>query len=313
MNRISAVFTAIAAMTCAVPAAQAGEKLVIAHRGASGYLPEHTLEAYALAHGLGAHYIEPDLVLTKDDAFICLHDIHLEATTNVEEVFPSRKRDDDRWYAIDFTLEEIKSLEAHERVKGRFPLGASSFEVPTFEEMIELIQGLNERTGKEVGIYPEIKAPGWHADEGHPAEKRLLEVLARYGYTERSSKVFVQCFEPSALKKIRNELKSPLQLIQLISDDDRHAPLRTERAMREIAVYADGIGPYKGDIEANPDLVKWAHAQKLAVHPYTFRADDLPEAYGTFEEELDRFLKEYDVEGVFTDFPDKVISFLAKH
>ena len=288
-----------------------GRPLVIAHRGASGYLPEHTLEAYALAHGLGAHYIEPDLVLTKDDAFICLHDIHLEATTNVEEVFPSRKRDDDRWYAIDFTLEEIRSLEAHERVKGRFPLGASRFEVPTFEEMIELIQGLNGRTGKEVGIYPEIKAPGWHADEGHPTEKRLLEVLARYGYTERSSKVFVQCFEPSALKKIRNELKSPLQLIQLISDDDRHAPLRTERAMREIAAYADGIGPYKGDIEAMPDLVKWAHAQNLAVHPYTFRADDLPEAYATFDKELEQFYFKYDVEGVFTDFPDRVLDFLA--
>ena len=293
------------------PLAAAQEKLVIAHRGASGYLPEHTLEAYAMAHALGAHYIEPDLVLTQDDVFICLHDIHLESTTNVETVFPDRHRDDGRWYAIDFTLEEIKQLRAHERLKGRFPQDASRFEIPTFDEMIELIQGLNQGTGRDTGIYPEIKAPQWHADEGHPMEKRLLDTLTRYGYTSVDSKVFVQCFEPDALKKIRFEFESPLQLIQLISDSAVHAALRTESAMTDIAVYANGIGPYKGDIEAMPKLVEWAHAEGLAVHPYTFRADNLPKNYAIFSDELNRFFLEYKVDGVFTDFPDKVLDYLS--
>ena len=299
----------VVGMAC--PFAVAQEKLVIAHRGASGYLPEHTLEAYAMAHALGAHYIEPDLVLTKDDVFICLHDIHLESTTNVEAVFPDRHRDDGRWYAIDFTLAEIKRLRAHERLKGRFPQDASRFEIPTFDEMIELIQGLNQGTDRDTGIYPEIKAPQWHADEGHPVEKRLLDVLTRYGYTSADSKVFVQCFEPDALKKIRFELGSPLQLIQLISDSAVHAALRTESAMTDIAVYANGIGPYKGDIEKNPKLVEWAHAKGLAVHPYTFRADSLPKKYATFSDELNRFFLEYKVDGVFTDFPDKVLDYLS--
>src|SRR5690606_29927835 len=121
----------------------AGDPVVIAHRGASGYLPEHTLAAYAMGYAMGADYIEPDLVLTKDKHFICLHDIHLEATTNVEEVFPDRRRDDGKWYAADFTLAEIKTLEAQERIKGRFPQGHSPLGVPTFEEMVELVQGLN--------------------------------------------------------------------------------------------------------------------------------------------------------------------------
>ena len=122
--------------------------LVIAHRGASGYLPEHTLEAYDIAYGLGADYIETDLVRTKDGAFICLHDIHLDRTTNLAVAYPDRKRKDGRWYAADLSLAEIRSLDAHERLAGRFPKGDSQFGVPTFEEMIEIVtHGV---------IYPEL-------------------------------------------------------------------------------------------------------------------------------------------------------------
>ena len=153
------------------------EKIVIAHRGASGYLPEHTLAAKAMAYALGAHYIEQDVVMTKDDVLIVLHDITLDRTTDVSEKFSNRSRDNGRYYAIDFTLEEIRSLSAtegfrlrgDERVQGyqnRFPMNSSSFSISTLEEEIQLIQGLNKSTGKDIGIYPEIKQPKFHRDEG---------------------------------------------------------------------------------------------------------------------------------------------------
>lgn len=288
------------------------DPIVIAHRGASGYLPEHTLEAYAMAYGQGADYIEPDLVLTKDDVFICLHDIHLEATTDVEEKFPDRKRDDGQWYAIDFTLEEIKTLAVHERIEGRFPMGASAFEVPTFAEMIELIQGLNAVTGKNVGIYPELKAPSFHAEEGHPVDVLILEILTKYGYTSSDSAVYVQCFEPDTLKTLRNVHQTPLKLVQLIGDDDRFAPLRTEAGIAMVAEYADGIGPYKGDLDATPEMAAWARSRDLELHPYTFRADDVAEGFGSFDDELKRYFNDLEVTGVFTDHPDAVLDHLSR-
>jgi len=130
-----------------------------------------------MAYALGADYVEQDLALTKDGRFICVHDIHLEATTNVEEVFPDRKRPDGRWYVADFTLEEVKRLRAHERLPHRFPMGQSKFEVPTFEEAIELVQGLNKTCGRDIGIYPELKEPSWHRQAGLPMEESFLKVV----------------------------------------------------------------------------------------------------------------------------------------
>jgi glycerophosphoryl diester phosphodiesterase len=150
-------FTLVTALQPATPVPPpAAGKIVIGHRGASGYLPEHTLEAYALAHGQGADYIEPDLVRTRDGAFLCLHDIYLEPTTDVATVFPGRARADGRFYAADFTLEEIRRLRVRERLERRFPRDASRFAAPTFEEMIELVAGLNRTTGRGGGVYPEV-------------------------------------------------------------------------------------------------------------------------------------------------------------
>ena len=293
--------------------AASADPIVIAHRGASGYLPEHTLEAYAVAHAMGADFVEPDLVLTKGGVFICLHDIHLEATTTVEEVYPDRHREDGHWYAIDFTVEEIKGLQAHERLPNRFPFGNSNFQVPTFAEMVELIQGLNATTDRDVGIYPELKGPAFHAKEGQPVERKLLETLARYGYKGPDAKVFVQCFEIEPLKKIRHELKSDLPLIMLIGGGPSAKRLLSEDGLDEVAEFANGIGPSKGLIEANPDIVKWAHKRNLKVHPYTFRADQFSKKkYGTFENELKQFFDTYKVDGLFTDFPDKVAAYLSK-
>ncbi len=289
----------------------ATEPIVIAHRGASGYLPEHTLEAYALAYGMGADYIEQDLVLTKDGRFVALHDIHLEGTTDVETAFPNRKREDGRWYAVDFTLAEIKTLSVHERLGNRFPAGKAQFEVPTFEEAIQLIQGLNKTLGRNVGIYPELKGVAFHRKAGFDVEAKVLEVLTRYGYTGADARVFVQCFEFDALERLR-ALKTELPLILLISNDKRQAGQRTEEGLASVANIADGVGPSKSIIEKNPALASWAHDAGLAVHPYTIRTDDVPKKYTDSDGELAAFYTQYGVDGVFTDFPDRARDFLGR-
>ena len=277
--------------------------IVIAHRGASGYLPEHTLPAYAVAHGMGADYIEPDLVMTSDGHFICLHDIHLEATTNVEDVFPDRTREDGRWYAADFTLAEIRSLEAAERLDGRFPKNVGRFRVPTFAEMIELVQGMNRSSGRNVGIYPELKAPAWHRAEGLQMEEALLEVLERYGYREPGAPVFVQSFEPESLKRLR-ALGSKLPQVLLMAEVEQYRPFLSPEGIAGIADFADGIGPAKTMIERQRELVAWAQEAGLLVHPYTFRADQTPSRYENLVEEIRSHLFGFGVNGVFTDHPD---------
>jgi len=286
-------------------------KIVIAHRGASGYLPEHTLPAYALAHGMGADYIEPDLVLTRDGHLICLHDIYLQATTNVEQVFPDRAREDGRWYAADFSLAEIRRLEARERLSNRFPRGRSRFAVPSFVEMIELVQGLNERTGRTVGIYPEIKAPSWHRDEGLPMERVLLQTLERYGYRESGAPIFLQSFEEESLRRLR-ELGSKLPQVLLMAEVERYRQFLSAEGMAGIAAFADGIGPAKTMLERQPELIGWARDAGLSIHPYTFRADQVPDRHDSHEAELERYLFELGVDGVFTDYPDRARAVLDR-
>jgi glycerophosphoryl diester phosphodiesterase len=195
------------------------DKIVIAHRGASGYLPEHSLPAKAMAYAQGADYLEQDLVMTKDNELVVLHDHYLDRVTDVADRLPDRARKDGRYYAIDFTLPEIKSLKFTEgfdidkngkkvqSYPGRFPMGKSDFRVHTFQEEIEFIQGLNHSTGKNVGIYPEIKAPWFHQQEGKDISTNVLEVLKQYGYTTKGDKVYLQCFDANELKRIKNELE----------------------------------------------------------------------------------------------------------
>lgn len=286
-------------------------RIVIAHRGASGYLPEHTLPAYALAHGMGADYIEPDLVLTRDGHLICLHDIYLQATTNVEQVFPDRAREDGRWYAADFTLEEIRQLQAEERLGNRFPRGSSRFAVPSFAEMIELVQGLNERTGRTVGIYPELKAPAWHRAEGLPMEEALLEIVERYGYRESGAPIFVQSFEEESLRRLR-ELGSELPQVFLMAEVEQYRRFLSADGIAGVTDFADGVGPAKTMLERQPELIGWAHDASLTVHPYTFRADQVPDRHDSHEAELERYLFEFGVDGVFTDYPDRARAVLDR-
>jgi glycerophosphoryl diester phosphodiesterase len=305
------------------------QKAIIAHRGASGYLPEHTLEAYALAYGQGADYIEPDLVLTQDGVPIALHDRTLEATTNVAERFPDRARADGRYYAIDLTWEEIKTLEVRERVNAktgevaspaRFPNthNVLSFRIPTLAELIELVQGLNHSTGRNVGIYPELKAPGWHAAEGHDFARILLDVLTEYGYRTKSDPVVIQCFEPETLLRLR-QLGCELRLVQLIGGRLDN-PMLTPEGLDEIAKYADGIGPAislvldaKGNLIDENALVTGAHARGLVVHPWTIRADSLPPYAASLDWFVRRLLFDAGADGVFTDHPDQVKRALSRH
>ncbi|MBL8851216.1 MAG: glycerophosphodiester phosphodiesterase [Planctomycetaceae bacterium] len=309
---------------------------VIAHRGASAYLPEHTLPAKALAFGMGADYLEQDVVLTKDSVPIVLHDIQLDEVTDVAARFPDRARDDGRFYALDFSLDEIRALQVHERSDpatgmarspSRFPVGKSRFAIPTLAEEIEFIQGLMHSTGRQVGIYPEIKSPRWHRDQGCDISPIVLKVLAEYGYTESGDRIFVQCFDQVETRRLREELGTRLPLIQLIaappkSGDDPHATLVTEAGVTRIAEYAQGIGPAYNRIVVSVDvngepvfsqLVEWAHRHDLAVHPYTFRADVLPAYSADFDGLMDLFLNCARVDGLFTDFPDRTREFVDRH
>jgi glycerophosphoryl diester phosphodiesterase len=322
--------------------AGAPRPVVIAHRGASGYLPEHTLPAVAFAHAAGADYIEQDVVLSKDGVPLVLHDIEIDTVTDVAVRFPGRHRANGHYYAIDFTLAEIKQLRASERFEpktgkpvfpGRFPLGQSAFTIPTLEEELQLVQGLNRSTGREAGIYPEIKAPAWHRRQGHDISAIVLEVLARYGYRTKADRFFLQCFDVVEIRRLRDELGFQGKLVQLIGRygggesaapgadaTQDNAPLLTSEGLAALAKHADGIGPSLthlvttgSDGTARPtDVVRRAHAAGLVVHPYTFRTDALPKFAPDATSLLELLCAKLEVDGLFADQPDVVVAFLKK-
>ena len=285
--------------------------LVIAHRGSSGYLPEHTLAAYAMAHGQGADFIEQDLVLTKDRQLICLHDLNLEATTDVASRYLRRRRPDGHWYAIDFTLEEVRSLRVHERLPARFPQRINTFQIPTFGEAIDLILGLNQSTGRQAGLYPELKGPSFHRESGAPIEEVFVGALREKGLEHATDLVFVQCFERATLERLR-KAGLDLPLIYLLGNNEQARQAISGNGLQQLKSIVQGIGPSKHLLHAYPDLVKRCHQAGLLVHPYTFRQDEaFPNPIARhFEGELQRYLIELKVDGVFTDFPDRVRAFL---
>jgi glycerophosphoryl diester phosphodiesterase len=324
----------MAALALAVSLAVAApaDPLVIAHRGASGYLPEHTIPAIAMGHAMGADYLEQDVVLSKDSVPMVLHDIHIDTVTDVAKRFPGRKRADGRFYAIDFTADELRQLAASERFDPatgqavfpkRFPVGKGAFRIPTLEEELEVIQGLNRSTGREAGVYPEIKEPAFHRKEGKDISAIVIALLARYGYSAKTDKVYLQCFDHAEVKRIRGELGYKGRLVQLLESSlgrgntaefDR---LRTRAGLAELAKVADGIGPALNDVVAPGDggprpttLVAGAHAAGLEVHPYTFRADALPPGIASFDALLKLFVDDVGVDGLFTDHPDLAVAHL---
>ncbi|CAH0722631.1 unnamed protein product, partial [Brenthis ino] len=325
--------------------------VIIAHRGASGYAPEHTLGSYALAITMGADYVEPDLVITKDGQLIARHDNELGLTTDVAshpEYLHRRKtqtidgKEVTGWFTEDFTLEEIKSLRAIERIPDIRPGNArmdGTFEIPTFQEIINLVKGLQISLRKTIGLYPEIKHSSHFKNLGLPMEQLLVNTLHRNGYVDSDASVYIQSFEVNNLKELKKLTK--LRLIQLYESDMTLQPadqvlersgltygnMSTPEGLAEVARYAAAVGPDKTSIiprDADNKLgeptsfVANAHANGLKVHPYTYRAENvfLPKEYqsedpsesarGNLAGEIQRYI-DAGIDGLFSDQPDVVL------
>jgi glycerophosphoryl diester phosphodiesterase len=289
--------------------------IVIAHRGASGERPEHTLESYRLAIEQGADYIEPDLVMTRDGVLIARHENEIGTTTDVAQhpEFAARRRTQvidgetiSGWFCEDFSLSEIKRLRARERLAELRPQNCrfdGRFSVPTFDEILQLVSSANASAGanRPIGVYPETKHPAHFAAIGLPLELSLLDALRRYDYAKPGSPVFIQSFDARALKQLRAMTELPL--VQLLE----HEP----GDLGEIARYADALGIAKA--LATAQCIRAAHDANLLVHAWTFRAEneflpaDLkrgtePAAHGDLQAEITRYLSR-GLDGFFVDFP----------
>ena len=290
--------------------------VVIAHRGASGARPEHTLESYRVAIEQGADYIEPDLVMTRDGVLIARHENEISGTTDVAQhpAFAARRRTQvidgesfTGWFTEDFTLSEIKTLRTRERLADLRPQNRrfdGQFAVPTFDEIMQLIMSANRHPGRNrpIGVYPETKHPAHFAAIGLAQELSLLDTLRRYEYAKAGSPVFIQSFDARNLRQLRRMTQLPL--VQLLEHELGD--------VGEIAKHADAIGIAKS--LATPEAILAAHAANLRVHVWTFRAEneflpaDLkvgadPAAHGNLEAEIRRYL-ERGIDGFFVDFPE---------
>ncbi|MBB1631247.1 glycerophosphodiester phosphodiesterase [Cupriavidus sp. UME77] len=333
------------------PAPAVPKALVIGHRGASALRPEHTLASYQRAIDDGADVVEPDLVMTRDGVLVARHENEIGTTTNVAELpqFASRKRikviDGERldgWFTEDFTLAELKTLRARERIAQVRKANTQyndKFEIPTFDEIIDLVAKASQRSGRVIGLYPETKHPSYFRGIGLPLEEKLVATLQAHAYT-RSAPVFVQSFETGNLREMRQRLAQGMpnvKLIQLMGgaknrpadwrlagDTRTYADMMTPIGLREVASYANGIGPEKSSVvprDANGNLgtptalVRNAHAAGLLVHPYTFRpentflprnlrtgGDDATRSPAGMVREVQAFLAA-GIDGFFTDDP----------
>jgi glycerophosphoryl diester phosphodiesterase len=320
--------------------------LVIGHRGASGYRPEHTLASYELAARMGADFIEPDLVSTKDGVLVCRHENNVTGTTDVASrpEFADRRHGDDKpvvvdgtkmtgWFTEDFTLAELKTLRAVERlpdVRQRNTIYNGLFEVPTFQEVLDLRARLSRELGREIGVYPETKHPTYFRSIGLALEPALVRALRKNNLDRRGAPVFVQSFEAANLRDLHDKfgVRAPLVFLTSASgspfgDPRSYADYLTPAGLRDLARFVDGIGPDKnqviprnadGTLGAPSGLVQAAHAAGLTVHPYTFRAENQflpadyrtgtdPNAYGRAIDEQITFLRT-GIDGLFTDQAD---------
>jgi glycerophosphoryl diester phosphodiesterase len=334
---------------------QGQKPIVIGHRGASGYRPEHTLAAYALAIRMGADYIEPDLVSTRDGELVARHEnaiaivdssgAVIEATTDVAErpefkdLLTTKTIDGEKirgWFTEDFTLAELKTLRAKERLPKLRPQSAKfdgQFQIPTLQEIIDLAKRSSQDHDRQIGIYPETKHPTYHDSIGLSLEEPLLKILATNGYTDQNDPIFIQSFEIQNLKELSH--KTRVRLVQLLGSAAEqpydfvirghlatYGDLATPQGLQEIATYANGIGPSKrlivpaivpgekGDVtqilSPSTTLVQDAHQANLMVHPYTFRNEAFFLARNYHNNPLQEYSQFFSlgIDGVFSDFPD---------
>jgi glycerophosphoryl diester phosphodiesterase len=324
------------------------DALVIGHRGASGYRPEHTLESYRVAIRMGADYVEPDMVSTKDGVLVARHENLITGTTDVAShpefaVRRTTKSIDGApvtgWFTEDFTLAELKTLRAKERLPQVRPANRQydgHFEVPTLDEVLDLVRQEERRAHRRIGVYPETKHPSYFASIGLPLEKPLLAALRRHHLDRPGSRVFVQSFEMANLRRLNRLTRLPI--IQLLDssgapydlkaagDRRTYKDLTTPAGLRQIATYADGIGPNKdlvlprdpdGNTTFPSELVRDAHRQDLLVHVFTLRRENQfmaqnfrrgtdPNAVGDLAAEV-RALLDAGVDGLFTDNADLAV------
>ena len=330
----------------AMPLPPPAPAIIIAHRGASAERPEHTLAAYERAIEQGADFIEPDLVSTKDHQLVARHENEISGTTDVASrpEFADRKAtktiDGEAvtgWFTEDFTLAELRTLKARERLPQLRPANADfdgQFAIPTLDEIIALAKAATARTGRPIGIYPETKHPSYFRGIGLPLEPVLLAALARAGWTTAAAPVFIQSFEVDNLKALK--ALTGVRLIQLMAASGRsadgydYAALSSPDGLKQVAAYAAGIGPERamiiprdaaGRMGAATSLVADAHAVGLAVHPWTFRpenyflpfelkAGDDPRGRGDVEAEIRAYLAT-GVDGIFSDSTAAAVRALA--
>ena len=319
----------------------AARPIVIAHRGASGHRPEHTLAAYALAIDMGADFIEPDLVSTRDSVLVARHENQIGGTTDVATKFPDRKttrtidgRPVTGWFTEDFTLAELKTLRAKERLAFRSHAHDGRETIPTLDEILDLVVRRSRETGRRIGVYPETKHSSYFRSIGLPLEERLLAALARRGWTTADAPVFIQSFEVGNLRMLRT--RTGVRLAQLI---DRvggpadagtvadvpatYAEMITPAGLARIARYANAVGVEKSyvqpvDSAGRPgtptSLVADAHRAGLAVHVWTLRSDAafLPKTYAGDPAAEWRLFASLGVDGIFGDFPDVGVAALVK-
>ena len=310
---------------------------VFAHRGASGYLPEHSLPAKAMAHAQGADFLEQDVVLTKDNVPIVLHDIHLDAVTDVAKQFPDRKRKDGRYYAIDLSLAEVKQLKATQRfiprtgkpaIPTRFPLDGYTYQLHTLEEEIQFIQGLNFSTGRNVGLFTEIKQPTFHQQEGHDIARLVFDVLMKHGYgADKSSACWVQCFEKTTLKRFRTEFgwRGRLMMILTVGKDGAagsdYDELSTAAGLKELAGFVDGVFPNAARVVSwdttgratASDFTRTAHECGLRVISGVVNRDALPPDCPSMQALHEGLITAAGVDDICTDFPDVSVQWIREH
>lgn len=298
--------------------------IVVGHRGAPGYVPEHTLRSYALALDMGADYIEPDLVSTKDGYLIARHENEISETTDVAEKYPKRKRtkiieneSKTGWFTEDFTLAEIKNLRARERLPFRSHTEDGIHEVPTFEEILGFVKLQEKKRRRSIGLAPEIKHSAYFSQIGLPMESKFVRLLKKYNLNEKNSPIMVQSFESDNLRRLR--ALTAVRLVQLLDD-----PPRWPYDLTAIREYAEWVSPPKkfiapvdenGEIHSVTDFVRSAQTAGLKVMPYTFRSDDiyLAKTYnGDPTKEYWLFFNQ-GVDGIFSDFPDHAVAAKKQH
>lgn len=301
-HRVFAIAVCAAAVSMALTAVSAQtpapKKILIAHRGASAYAPEHSVEAYKLAIAQGADFVEQDLAVTKDGVLVSIHDLTLERTTDVEEVFPDRFVEDKsgekpvrRWYVNDFTLAEIKRLDAGSYFDKKF----AGTRILTFQEAIDLVRG-------KAGLYPELKDPEFYRARGVNPEQLFAEIVKKNGLeADPKTPLVLQSFDDATLKAAAIDLpKVPRAFLVSPQDAGR---IDSPEKLKEVATWATGVAPNKVILEKAPDIVGWAHAARLTVTPWTFRASQ-PGKYASVREEMAYFLFTLGVDELFTDNPD---------